>query len=53
MVFLPPTMIASIYGMNFRFMPELDWGAGYPFAIFLMAMSAVTPFLYFKRRNWL
>ena len=52
-VFLPPTMIASIYGMNFRFMPELDWSGGYPFAIGLMVLSAVTPFLYFKRRNWL
>jgi len=52
-VFLPPTMIASVYGMNFRIMPELDWAVGYPFAIGLMVLSAVAPFLYFKRRNWL
>jgi len=51
--FLPPTLIASIYGMNFRFMPELDWPLGYPFAVFLMLCSAIAPFLYFKRRKWL
>src|SRR5262245_3042798 len=52
-VFLPPTLIASIYGMNFRFMPELRWLAGYPFAIGLMIVSAILPYLYFKRRGWL
>lgn len=51
--FLPPTLIASIYGMNFRLMPELDWSVGYPFAMFLMLLSAVTPFWYFRRRGWL
>ena len=51
--FLPPTLIASIYGMNFRILPELDWSFGYPFAIVLMMASAVTPFWYFRRRGWL
>jgi magnesium transporter len=52
-VFLPPTLIASIYGMNFHVMPELDWIFGYPFAIGLMVVSAILPYLYFKRRGWL
>jgi magnesium transporter len=52
-VFLPPTLVASIYGMNFEFMPELQWQIGYPFAIGLMILSAIMPFLYFKRRGWL
>jgi magnesium transporter len=52
-VFLPPTLVASIYGMNFHFMPELSWPFGYPFAILLMILSAILPFLYFKRRGWL
>jgi magnesium transporter len=52
-VFLPPTLIASIYGMNFAFMPELHWLVGYPFALALMVLSAVLPYLYFKRRGWL
>ena len=51
--FLPPTLIASIYGMNFRFLPELNWQWGYPFAVALMLASAITPFAYFKRRGWL
>ena len=51
--FLPPTLIASIYGMNFRVLPELDWSLGYPFALVLMIASAVTPFWYFRRRGWL
>jgi len=51
--FLPPTLIASIYGMNFRLMPELDWSLGYPLAIVMMIASAVTPFWYFRRRGWL
>jgi magnesium transporter len=50
---LPPTLIASIYGMNFRFMPELDWAAGYPFALALMLASALGPMWYFRRRGWL
>jgi magnesium transporter len=52
-VFLPPTLIASIYGMNFHIMPELDWLFGYPFALGLMVVSAILPYLYFKRRGWL
>ncbi|MDY0882739.1 magnesium transporter CorA family protein [Dongia soli] len=51
--FLPPTLIASIYGMNFKILPELTWSLGYPFAIGLMIMSAVLPFWYFRRRGWL
>jgi len=51
--FLPPTLIASIYGMNFHVLPELDWQFGYPFAILLMVLSAVLPFWYFRRRGWL
>lgn len=52
-VFLPPTLIASIYGMNFEYMPELKWLVGYPFAIGLMIASAILPYVYFKRRGWL
>ena len=52
-VFLPPTLIASIYGMNFSFMPELDWKYGYPIAWAVMLASALLPFWYFKRRGWL
>ena len=51
--FLPPTLIASIYGMNFRILPELNWSFGYPFAIVLMLASAITPFWYFRKRGWL
>lgn len=51
--FLPPTLIASIYGMNFDVMPELSWQFGYPLAIGLMVLSAVIPLLYFKRKGWL
>ena len=50
---LPPTLIASIYGMNFKAMPELDWTWGYPFAIVLMVASVTAPFLYFRRKGWL
>ncbi|MFH1117522.1 MAG: magnesium transporter CorA family protein [Pseudomonadota bacterium] len=52
-VFLPPTLIASIYGMNFRFMPELSWDLGYPVAISLMIVSALLPYSFFKRKGWL
>ncbi len=52
-IFLPPTLIASIYGMNFEKMPELKWLLGYPAALGLMVLSAVLPYLYFKRRGWL
>ena len=51
--FLPPTLVASIYGMNFDLMPELKWAFGYPLAIAFMIASALLPFLYFKRRGWL
>ena len=51
-VFLPPTLVASIYGMNFDVMPELKWAIGYPWALLLMALSAVLPYLYFKRKGW-
>ncbi|CAG9176376.1 Magnesium transport protein CorA [Cupriavidus laharis] len=50
---MPPTLIASIYGMNFKIMPELDWAAGYPWAIALMAVSAAIPLVYFRRKGWL
>ncbi len=51
--FLPPTLIASIYGMNFHILPELTWDFGYPFALLLMLGSALAPFWYFRRRGWL
>jgi magnesium transporter len=50
---LPPTLIASVYGMNFEFMPELKWQLGYPFSLALMAASVVAPFWYFRRKGWL
>jgi magnesium transporter len=52
-VFLPPTLLASIYGMNFHNMPELDWRFGYPLALILMVLAAVLPYIYFKRKGWL
>jgi magnesium transporter len=52
-VFLPPTLVASIYGMNFRHMPELAWPLGYPLAILMMIASAIFPFYWFKRKGWL
>ena len=52
-VFLPPTLIASVYGMNFAFMPELHSVFGYPMALALMLASAIAPLAYFKRRGWL
>lgn len=53
MVFLPPTLIASIYGMNFHYMPELGWPAGYFISLIVMVISAVVPYVWFKRRGWL
>ncbi len=50
---LPPTLIASIYGMNFRNMPELEQPWGYPFALLLMVASVAAPFIYFRRKGWL
>jgi magnesium transporter len=53
LIFLPPTLIAGIYGMNFEHMPELDWLYGYPFALTLIVASAVLPMLYLKWRRWI
>ena len=50
---MPPTLIASIYGMNFRFLPGLDSHYGYTLALFLMLISAVVPYFYFRRRGWI
>ena len=50
---LPPTLIASLYGMNFRFMPETQWAYGYPMALGMMVCSAIIPMVYFKKRGWL
>ena len=50
---LPPTLIASVYGMNFAHMPELSSRWGYPFALALMLVSVAAPFIYFKRKGWL
>lgn len=52
-VFLPPTVIAGIYGMNFHFFPELGWHYGYYIALGLMLASAVLPYLYFRWRRWI
>lgn len=52
-IFLPPTMIASIYGMNYKHMPELEWVFGYPFALTLIILSAVLPLYVFKKKGWL
>ncbi|AMY69406.1 magnesium transporter CorA family protein [Frigidibacter mobilis] len=52
-IFLPPTVIASAYGMNFTNMPELEWSLGYPMALGLMVASAVGTYLFFKWKRWL
>lgn len=52
-VLLPPTWVASVYGMNFEYMPELSWTFGYPMSFGLMLLSAVCPYLFFKYRRWL
>lgn len=52
-VFLPPTLVASIYGMNFQLMPELEWQFGYPLALVGMLVSAIVPFLFFRWKGWL
>ena len=52
-LFLPPTVVGTIYGMNFDYMPELNWLLGYPFALVLMAVSAAIPYLWFKFKGWL
>ena len=52
-VLMPPTLIASIYGMNFKMMPELEWAQGYPMALVMMLMAAVLPYFLFKWKKWL
>lgn len=52
-IFMPPTMVASIYGMNFEHMPELAWHYGYPLALGVMVLSAILPYTFFKSRGWL
>jgi magnesium transporter len=52
-VLMPPTLVASIYGMNFKVMPELDWAFGYPLAIGVMLVAAVLPYYFFKWKKWL
>ena len=52
-IFMPPTLIASLYGMNFKFMPELNWEYGYAFAIGLMIVSSLGTLYFFRRRRWL
>jgi magnesium transporter len=52
-IFLPPTLVASVYGMNFQHIPELDWDFGYPLAIVLMILAGVLPYKYFKYKGWL
>ena len=50
---MPPTLIASIYGMNFKHMPELDWSLGYPVAVVLMLLASALPYFFFKWKKWL
>jgi magnesium transporter len=52
-IFMPPTMIASIYGMNFKVMPELEWPWAYPAALILMVLVAVGPYVFFRWKKWL
>ena len=52
-ILFAPTLIGTIYGMNFEHMPELDWVLGYPMALLLMALTCVTLYTVFKRRDWL
>jgi len=52
-VLMPPTLIASIYGMNFKHMPELDWHYSYPIVLIVMVIAAVLPYMYFKWKKWL
>ena len=52
-VLMPPTLIASIYGMNFKIMPELEWTHGYPYALVAMLLAAVLPYVFFKWKKWL
>lgn len=52
-LFLPPTVVGTIYGMNFELMPELTWVFGYPFALAMMVLSATLPYYWFRRKGWL
>ncbi|TGD95886.1 magnesium/cobalt transporter CorA [Methylobacterium nonmethylotrophicum] len=52
-VFMPPTLIASMYGMNFKVMPELEWGFGYPMAVVMMVVAAILPYAFFRWKRWL
>ncbi|HET9843899.1 MAG TPA: CorA family divalent cation transporter [Gammaproteobacteria bacterium] len=53
MIFMPPTLIASVYGMNFRYMPEINLVWGYPFAMGVMIISAILPTVFFKLKGWI
>jgi magnesium transporter len=50
---VPPTLVASMYGMNFKTIPEYDWAWGYPYGLTVIALSAILPLLWFKLRGWL
>jgi magnesium transporter len=52
-ILFAPTLVAGIYGMNFEYMPELNWVFGYPFALILMMVVAIALYLVFKTRGWL
>jgi len=52
-ILFAPTLVGTVYGMNFRYMPELHWTWGYPFALGLMALLGVGLYIAFKRRDWL
>ena len=52
-VFMPPSVIASIFGMNFKYMPELSWAWGYPLSLVSMVLAGLAPYVYFKRKGWL
>lgn len=52
-IFMPPTLVASIYGMNFKLMPELEWHLGYPMALGIMVMAGLLPYLFFRWKKWL
>jgi magnesium transporter len=52
-VFLPPSLVGTIYGMNFKYMPELEWVLGYPMALILVLIAAVAPYYFFKWKKWL
>lgn len=53
MAMMPPTLIGTIYGMNFKNMPELEWSFGYPLAVLVMIISTILPVIYFKKKGWL